>query len=69
MQLFFWPLQNALRLSTRQQAAIRQVLAMYAPTIFLVPVTGHRAARGTGCIGRGGKGRRPILFDHGKRLW
>ena len=39
MQLSVCPLQNVQPLSTRQQAAIRQVLAVFAPTIFLVPVT------------------------------
>ena len=41
MQLTFRPLQNAQPLSAPQRAAIQQVLAMFAPTIFLVPVTIH----------------------------
>ena len=39
MQLSFRPIRNAQPLSACQQAAIRQVLAMFAPTIFLVPMT------------------------------
>jgi hypothetical protein len=35
------PLPAAHPLSERQRAAIRQVLAVFAPAIFLVPVTGY----------------------------
>ena len=42
MQLSFWPIPNEHPLSARQRAAIRQVLAMFSPTIFLVPIVGYR---------------------------
>ena len=42
MQLSFWPLGKAPPLSTRQRAVIEQVLALFGPTIFLVPATGFR---------------------------
>ena len=42
MQLTFWPLPKAHPLSVCQRVVIRQVLALFAPTIFLVPVTGYR---------------------------
>ncbi len=45
MQLTFWPLPAAHPLSARQQAAIRQVVAMFAPGIFLVPLTCFRRTR------------------------